>query len=32
MGVAPTSGAVAFVDGHWACRQHADKPPANGWN
>jgi hypothetical protein len=24
--------AVTQVEGHWACKQHADKPPANGWN
>jgi hypothetical protein len=24
--------AVTIVDGHHACRQHASKPPANGWN
>jgi hypothetical protein len=24
--------AVTQVNGHWACRQHAARPPANGWN
>ncbi len=24
--------AVTQVDGHWACKQHAEKPPPNGWN
>lgn len=19
-------------DGHWACKHHYDRPPANGWN
>jgi len=23
--------AVTQVDGHWACKQHAEKPPPNGW-
>jgi len=24
--------AVGMVDGHHACRQHFNNPPANGWN
>jgi hypothetical protein len=23
--------AITKVDGHWACKQHAKKPPPNGW-
>jgi hypothetical protein len=23
---------VRTEDGHWACPQHAARPPANGWN
>jgi hypothetical protein len=23
--------AVTKVDGRWACKQHAEKPPPHGW-